>query len=94
MRNPINKQDSQILAMDHVRFRQELNQALQDWNAAQEKLKKMIMLPDFLLSFYSREIPNYFRSVFLRAFVYYLPMGGVILTRGSRFILSKNLFML
>lgn len=64
MRNPINKQDSQILAMDHVRFRQELNQALQDWNAAQEKLKKMIMLPDFLLSFYSREIPNYFRSVY------------------------------
>ncbi|AHH23267.1 hypothetical protein C6H88_04540 [Chlamydia muridarum str. Nigg] len=64
MRNPINKQDSQILAMDHVRFRQELNQALQDWNAAQEKLKKIITLPDFLLSFYSREIPVYFRSIY------------------------------
>lgn len=64
MRNPINKQDSQILAMDHVRFRQELNQALQDWNAAQEKLKKILTLPDFLFSFYSRVIPVYFRSVY------------------------------
>ena len=64
MRNPINKQDSQILAMDHMRFRQELNQALQDWNAAQEKLKKMVTLPDFLSSFYLREMPTYFRSVY------------------------------
>ncbi|WP_348663389.1 hypothetical protein [Chlamydia vaughanii] len=62
MRNPLNEQDNKILLMDHIRFRQELNQALYDWNASQEKAKKLLALPDFLLSFYTKVIPEYFRS--------------------------------
>ncbi|SPN73905.1 hypothetical protein C10C_0762 [Chlamydia serpentis] len=62
MRNPLNNQDSQILSMDHMRFRQELNKALYEWDSAQEKVKKFLHLPDFLLSFYTKQIPLYFRS--------------------------------
>ncbi|BAE80819.1 conserved hypothetical protein [Chlamydia felis Fe/C-56] len=62
MRNPLNDQDNKILVMDHIRFRQELNKALQDWDAAQEKAKKLFSLPNFLLSFYTKIIPQYFRS--------------------------------
>nr|CRI51969.1 Uncharacterized protein BN1224_UZG1_B_01180 [Chlamydia pneumoniae] len=62
MRNPLNNQDSQILTMDHMRFRQELNKALYEWDSAQEKAKKFLHLPEFLLSFYTKQIPLYFRS--------------------------------
>ncbi|WP_366223594.1 hypothetical protein [Chlamydia buteonis] len=62
MRNPLNEQDNKILIMDHMRFRQELNSALYDWDTAQEKAKKLFALPNFLLSFYTKIIPQYFRS--------------------------------
>lgn len=62
MRSPLNAQDSQILSMDHIRFRQELNQALYDWNVAQEKIKKLLSLPNFFLSFYAKTLPLYFKS--------------------------------
>lgn len=62
MRNPINEQDSKILAMDHIRFRQELNQALYDWDQAQEKIRKLLSLPDFVSSFYTKMISSYFKS--------------------------------
>ncbi|ANH78592.1 hypothetical protein [Candidatus Chlamydia sanziniae] len=62
MRSPLNNQDSQILTMDHIRFRQELNKALYDWDSAQEKAKQFAVLPDFLISFYTKQIPLYFRS--------------------------------
>ncbi|MFJ1509395.1 hypothetical protein [Chlamydia crocodili] len=62
MRNPLNEQDNKILLMDHLRFRQELNKALYDWDTAQEKAKKLFALPNFLLSFYTKIIPQYFRS--------------------------------
>lgn len=64
LKNPLNTQDSQILTMDHIRFRQELNKALYDWDAAQEKVKKLLNLPDYLLSFYAKAIPQYFRSAY------------------------------
>ncbi|EPP34447.1 hypothetical protein CP10139811_0734 [Chlamydia ibidis] len=62
MRNPFNEQDSKILSMDYMRFRQELNQALQDWNSAQNKIKKLLALPEYLLKFYQKQLPIYFRS--------------------------------
>ncbi|EPJ28460.1 hypothetical protein [Chlamydia psittaci] len=62
MRNPLNEQDNKILIMDHMRFRQELNTALYNWDTAQEKAKKLFALPNFLLSFYTKTIPQYFRS--------------------------------
>ncbi|WP_201456444.1 hypothetical protein [Chlamydia sp. 17-3921] len=68
MKNPLNNQDSQILTMDHIRFRQELNKALYDWDAAQEKAKKFLNLPKYLMSFYTKQIPQYFRS-FYDAFI-------------------------
>lgn len=62
MKHPINAEDNKILLMDHIRFRQELNQALHDWNTAQEKAKKLLSLPNFVLSFYTKVLPQYFRS--------------------------------
>lgn len=64
MRNPLNDQDNKILIADHIRIRQELNQHLQEWNTAQEKAKKLSALPNFLLSFYSQALPQYFRSTY------------------------------
>lgn len=62
MKHPLNAEDNKILLMDHIRFRQELNQALYDWNSAQEKAKKLLALPSFILSFYTKILPQYFRS--------------------------------
>lgn len=91
--------------MDHVRFRQELNTALYDWNTAQEKAKKLCALPNFLLSFYTKTILNIsvvptmplsknsltFILIPLQDFVYYLPTGEATLTPGLPSIQLTNL---
>ncbi|AHK63602.1 hypothetical protein [Chlamydia avium] len=89
MKNPLNAEDNKILLMDHIRFRQELNQALHDWNTAQEKAKKLLSLPNFILSFYSKVLPQYFRSsydAFIQEFSYYddIPAGFRILFTHGR----------
>lgn len=61
---PINDQESKILSLDHIRFRQEVNQALNEWNLLQNKINKLGSCSAFLLSFYTKTLSQYFKSCY------------------------------
>lgn len=60
----MSEQEQRVLSMDRIRFQQELTQARNEWETLQSKIKQLVTCPSFLITFYQKTLPSFFKSCY------------------------------